>query len=239
MITALIFAGGTGERMNSKTKPKQFLELHGKPILIHTIEYFEEHPMVDHIAVVCLDSWIEECYKHIERNFIHKVKWVVPGGDSGQESIFNGLQAIKEGCNEDTIVLIHDGVRPLISKQLITDNINAVKQHRSAITVSYATETIVTIDNNINIETIPNREQTRIAKAPQSFYFNDIWRAHLKAQEDGLHSMIDSATLMKQYGHTLHTVISSPYNIKITTPSDYYLFRAIYEAKENSQIFGL
>lgn len=239
MITALIFAGGTGERMNSRTKPKQFLELHGKPIIIHTIQYFEDHPMVDNIVVVCLESWIEECRKLLEKNFIRKVKWIVPGGKTGQESIYNGLEAIERNSDDNTIVLIHDGVRPLITSDLITNNINSVKQYGSAITVSYATETIVTIDHNVNVDTIPNRDQTRITKAPQTFYFKDIWQAHRKAKIDGVNNMFDSATLMKHYGHTLHTVLSSPYNIKITSPSDYYIFRAIYEVKENSQIFGL
>jgi 2-C-methyl-D-erythritol 4-phosphate cytidylyltransferase len=239
MITALIFAGGTGERMNSRTKPKQFLELHGKPIIIHTIEYFEEHPMIDNIVIVCLESWIKELRKVLMRNFIRKVKAIVPGGQTGQESIFNGLNAIKSFSGDDTIVLIHDGVRPLISKDLITDNINSVKRHGSAVSVSHATETVITRDNNNHIDTISEREKTCIAKAPQSFYFRDIWEAHQKAKEDGLINMIDSATLMKHYGHELNTVFCSPYNIKITTPSDYYIFRAIYEAKENSQIFGL
>ncbi|MED1952360.1 IspD/TarI family cytidylyltransferase [Brevibacillus centrosporus] len=239
MITALIFAGGTGERMNTRTKPKQFLELHGKPIIIHTIEHFEDHPLVDNIIVVCLESWINECRRLLKRNFIKKVKWIVPGGNTGQESIFNGLNAIKDICEDDTIVLIHDGVRPLITQELITENIKSVEKHGSAISVSYATETIVTIDNKTKVEAIPNREQTRITKAPQTFYYKDIWEAHTKAKNDGLDNMLDSATLMNHYGYTLHTVLSSPYNIKITSPSDYYVFRAIYEAKENSQIFGL
>jgi len=239
MITALIFAGGTGERMNSRTKPKQFLELHGKPILIHTIEHFEEHPMVDNIVVVCLESWINECRKLLKRNFITKVKWIVPGGSTGQESIFNGLQAIKDVSDDDTIVLIHDGVRPLITQELITENIKSVKKYGSAISVSYATETVVTVDRDAKVSMIPNREQTRITKAPQTFYFKDIWAAHTKARAEGLNNVLDSATLMNYYGYQLHTVISEPYNIKITTPADYYMFRAIYEAKENSQIFGL
>lgn len=239
MITALIFAGGTGERMNTKTKPKQFLELHGKPILIHTLEYFEEHPMIDNIVLVCLNSWVEECKKLMKRYYINKVKWITPGGNTGQESIFNGLNAIKDSTDDETIVLIHDGVRPLISSELITENIKVTKKYGSAVTVSYSTETIITTDNDNKINKIPDRNLARIAKAPQTFYFKDIWESHQLARREGLDNMVDSATLMNQYGHSLYTVLSTPYNIKITTPSDYYIFRAIYEAKENSQIFGL
>lgn len=240
MVTALIFAGGTGERMNSKTKPKQFLELHGKPVIIYTIEHFEKHPLVDNIVIVCIENWIEECRLLLERNFIHKVKSIVPGGNTSQQSIFNGLKAIKEdNVQDDDIVLIHDGVRPLITADLITENINSVKKYGNAITVSYSNETAITIDEDVNIKSIPDRNIIRIAKAPQSFYFKDIWQTHIKADTENIDTMIDSASLMTHYGYKLHTVMSPPYNIKITTPSDYYIFRALYEAKENSQIFGI
>lgn len=238
MVTALIFAGGTGQRMNSRSKPKQFLELHGKPVLIYTVEYFERHPEVDNIAIVCLESWIRELKAQLKKNLISKVKWIVAGGNTGHESIYNGLNAIKESCEDDTIVLIHDGVRPLITDELISENIRKVRECGSAITVSYATETVVSVDVEEDISSIPNREMVRIAKAPQSFYFKDIWKAHQMAKKDKILT-IDSADLMKRYNFKLHTVLSSPYNVKITSPSDYYVFRAIYEARENSQIFGL
>ncbi|MFH5778026.1 IspD/TarI family cytidylyltransferase [Heyndrickxia oleronia] len=241
MVTALIFAGGTGKRMNSKSKPKQFLELHGKPILIHTIEYFEEHEEVDSIAVVCIPTWIDTLRDILKRYNITKVKWIVEGGNTGQESIFNGLNAIYNDCEEpkETIVLIHDGVRPLISEQLITDNIAIVKNYGSAITVSKAKETVTSIDSEGLIGMIADRTAARIAKAPQSFYLFDIMSAHKRAKQDNINEMIDSASLMKYYGYPLHTVECSSENIKITTPIDYYIFRAIYEARENSQIFGL
>lgn len=240
MVTALIFAGGTGKRMNSKSKPKQFLDLHGKPIIIHTIEYFEDHDEVDNIVVVCIADWINTLRENLKTYYITKVKWIVEGGQTGQESIYNGLNAIYNDCGnpEDTIVLIHDGVRPLISEQLITDNIESVKKYGSSITVSKAKETVVTIDNDGQIAMIPDRNMVRIAKAPQSFYLSDIMAAHRRAAEDGITGMVDSASLMVHYGYKLHTIEGPVENIKITTPTDYYIFRAIYEARENSQIFG-
>ncbi|MHB8065201.1 MAG: IspD/TarI family cytidylyltransferase [Ruminiclostridium sp.] len=239
MITAIIFAGGTGERINSKTRPKQFLELHGKPILLYTIEHFERHPLIDNIAVVCIANWMDECRRLLEHNFIKKVKWIVPGGISGQESIYNGLEAIQDSCADDTIVLIHDGVRPLISEELITQNINMVREKNSAISIAYTTETVVTLNEKQCISDVPNRDYVRIAKAPQSFYYKDIWSVHKRARKEKVNNITDSATLMQHYGYELHTVLSSPYNVKITSPSDYYIFRALYEAIENSQIFGL
>lgn len=241
MITALIFAGGTGARMNSKSKPKQFLELHGKAIIIHTIEYFENHSDIDNIAVVCLEDWIDCLNELLNKNNIKKVKWIVNGGKTGQESIYNGLKAIYNDYNnlDEAIVLIHDGVRPLITNKLITDNIECVKRYGSAITVTPVKETIVTVNSCNQINQIIKRKTARVAKAPQSFYLKDIMTVHNRAIEDNVINMIDSASLMSHYGYLLHTVDGPDENIKITTPYDYYVFRAIYEARENTQIFGL
>ena len=186
MNAALIFAGGTGTRMNIKTMPKQFLPLHGKPIILYTLEQFEYHPDIDVIVVVCIASWIDHLKLLLKKNNFTKVHWVVPGGSSGQESICNGLKALHEHCPEDTIVLVHDGVRPLVNAQVITDNIACVQAHGNAITTSSAIETI----------------------------------------------------MMMEYGHTLYTVTGPAENIKITTPSDYYMFKSFVEAQENKQIFG-
>jgi 2-C-methyl-D-erythritol 4-phosphate cytidylyltransferase len=241
MNVALIFAGGTGARMNSKTKPKQFLTLHGKSIIIHTLEHFEQHPLIDSIAVVCVQGWEEKLKQEIEKNSIKKVKWIVTGGTTVQESSYNGLNIIYNDCKEakDTIVLMHDGVRPLIDEKLITDNIEMVKKYGSAITVSYATETICSTNDTGKIEKIADRSRSRIAKAPQSFYLYELMEAHNSARSEGISWMIDSASLMNYYGKELHTVLGSTYNVKITTPSDYYIFRALFEAQENQQIFGI
>jgi 2-C-methyl-D-erythritol 4-phosphate cytidylyltransferase len=241
MNTALIFAGGSGIRMNAKAKPKQFLELNGRAIIIHTLEYFENHPEIDSICVVIIESWIDYLKELLERYSIKKVKWIVSGGTTGQESIFNGLQAIYKDCHNlnDCVVLIHDGVRPLINETLISDNIASVRKFGSAITVTPAIETIVTANENNQIQNVTDRKLCMHARAPQSFFLKDIYDAHQKALKENIHGMIDSASLMKYYGYNLFTVNGPVENIKITTPMDYYLFRAIYEARENSQIFGI
>ena len=241
MNTALIFAGGSGIRMNAKAKPKQFLELNGRAIIIHTLEYFENHPEIDSICVVIIESWIDYLKELLERYSFKKVKWIVSGGTTGQESIFNGLQAIYKDCHNlnDCVVLIHDGVRPLINETLISDNIASVRKFGSAITVTPAIETIVTANENNQIQNVTDRKLCMHARAPQSFFLKDIYDAHQKALKENIHGMIDSASLMKYYGYNLFTVNGPVENIKITTPMDYYLFRAIYEARENSQIFGI
>lgn len=242
MNVALIFAGGSGTRMHTQGVPKQFLEINGVPIIIRTIELFENHDEIDAICVVCIKDWIPKLKKLIARYDFDKVACVIPGGEDGQESIRNGLSAIKSLiCDEDdTIVLIHDGVRPLINSKVIHDNIESVKQFGSAVTVVPATETIARIDESGNMVTMKDRSSFCIARAPQSFYLNDIIAAHTKALQDGVAStMVDSSMLMTHYGHSLHPVMGPIENIKVTTPMDYFICRALFQEKESSEIWGM
>jgi len=237
MTTALIFAGGTGQRMNTRAKPKQFLELHGKPIIIYTLEHFEVHPEVDEILVVCLDSWIQELRYLLRLYAISKVKLVVPGGDGGDKSIYNGLKTMEKRCSPEDIVLIHDGVRPLINEELISASIAKVKECGNAITVEAVTESVVRLNGSDRITEVPPRNKMYAAKAPQSFRYGMIWNLYQRAEKDGIRT-IDSAHLCSIYGVKMYTVKSTPNNIKVTTPADYYIFRALYEAMENEQILG-
>lgn len=238
MNIAVIFAGGTGQRMNTKSKPKQFLEMHGKPVLIYTMENFQNHPQIDAIVLVCLESWIDYAEKLLKKFGITKVKAVVPGGKTGQESIFHGIKKVHELFGDENIVLIHDGVRPLINEDVITRCIESVKSHGNAITVAPAIETIFVKKDN-KVGKIFKRSKCLMGKAPQCFYEKDIYNAHLKANEEHLMDFIDSADLMQHYGFELYTVEGPAENIKITTPSDFYTFRAIMDARENYQILGL
>ena len=238
-VSALIFAGGTGKRMNTKTLPKQFLELHGKPIIIHTIEHFEAHSEIKDIVVVCVDDWLDYCKDLLAKFNIKKVSQVVPGGETGQMSIFNGLEALREKYQgNDDYVLIHDGVRPLIDEETISKNIESVKKYGTAITVKPVIETVVQVDEEDIINNVIERSTCQTAVAPQSFVLSEIYSLHMRAQAEKLFDMTDSATLARYYGLSLHTVMGGSENIKITTPSDFYIFRAIYEARENAQIFG-
>ncbi len=239
MNIAIIFAGGTGTRMNTSGRPKQFLEVHGKPVLIYTLENFQNHPEIDKIVLVCLESWLAYAKGLLTKYGIDKAEVVVPGGATGQESIERGVRAAAR-YGEESIVLIHDGVRPLIHGELISDCIRAVKEHGSAITVAPAIETVFLKQEGTNeVGRIFNRAQCEMAKAPQCFRLGDILRAHRKAHEDGEKNFIDSASLMQHYGAKLFTVPGPSENIKITTPADFYIFRALLDARENSQILGL
>ncbi len=232
---ALIFAGGTGQRMNSKSLPKQFLSIHGKPIIMHTILQFENSKNICGIVVVCLESYIAKLRDLLTEYGINKVMGVVPGGNNGQQSIYNGLNFLFERIKGDDIVLIHDGVRPLIEHKLITENINCVKKNGNAITVSRAIETVVLVEND-NVTAIENREKCFYAKAPQSFYFKDIYDCHNKAVAEKRYNFIDSATMMQHYGYKLFTVLGDSNNIKITTQMDYFMFKGMLDSKELSQM---
>lgn len=234
---AVIFAGGTGKRMNNASRPKQFIELNGKPVIIYTLELFENHPQIDGIVVVCLESWIEFLKQQLYKFHIQKVSSIVPGGASGQKSIYNGLERANELYGGDVAVLIHDGVRPLITEQTITDNIETVAQYGNCITCVPATETFMVRQEDGSLK-LPARKDSLLARAPQSFILQDIFDAHNKAISEGKTDFIDSCMLMSHYGYQMHTVIGPMENIKITTPTDFYVFRAMIAARENQQLFG-
>lgn len=240
MNIAVIFAGGIGSRMHTKSRPKQFLELNGKPVIIYTLELFDNHPQIDCIVVVCVKPWMSFLQKMLKKFEINKVVRIVSGGETGQDSIYNGLCAAEEvadGKVDEVAVLIHDGVRPLITEETITANIEKVKECGSCITCISATETFVVKRENGSLK-IPERSDSLIARAPQSFMLKDILKAHRTAIAEGIHNFIDSCTMMSHYGYKLGLIEGPMENIKITTPTDFFIFRAMVEVHENQQIFG-
>lgn len=238
MNIAVVFAGGTGKRMHSGAIPKQFLELHGKPLIVYTLEKFQNHQDIDAIVVVCLKSWIGKLEKLVNTYDLNKVRAVTPGGETPQESAFQGLLKVREFAKDDDIVLVHDGVRPLVDESTITKGIACTRKNGNAITVTPAIETIF-LDNTREGEVgqILDRSQCLMARAPQCFLLGELYRAQKTSLEKG-EKFIDSASLMKAYGHKLYTVEGVPENIKITTPIDFYMFSAIIDAKESSKVFG-
>lgn len=235
MVKVLIFAGGTGRRMNARTRPKQFLMMHGKPIILYTLEKFEAHEDIDEIVIVCLESWIDQLKKYIKQYMLKKIKIIVPGGPTGHDSVDNGLIAMEQTTDAHDIVLIHDGVRPLITEELITTSIEAVRKYGNAITAEAVRESVVRSRDGIMIDSVPPRSQMYVAKAPQSFYYGDIKKIYDRARPIGQKS-IDSAQLCSAYGVPLHMIHSTKNNLKITEPADYYIFRALYDAQENEQV---
>ena len=233
MNIAVIFAGGVGKRMRTGGLPKQFLEVEGKPILAHTLLVFQAHENVDAIVLVMASGWLDRAQSVVDDYQLNKVVRIVEGGATGQESIYHGLIAARELADgnglDDAIVILHDGVRPVIDHDTISANIQGVLDHGSAITCVPCTETVVMVnEEGDRVIRIVEREKTRIAKAPQSFYLNDLLLAHERARQLGRNDVIDSCTMMQLYGAVTPSVIQgSSKNIKVTTPEDYYTLQTL------------
>ncbi len=220
--------------------PKQFLEINGKPILIHTLQLFEEHEEIDKIYLAMSKDYIRYTEQLVLDYRIDKLAAIVPGGETAQDSIFNALTKAREENPEDSIVLVHDGVRPFIEYSVISDNIASVKEFGSAITCTLCYETIMISKDGQKVDDLPLRKETYSAQAPQSFYLKDIIEAHeaVRARENRYENMVDACTIYRSLGRQPHIVLGNRGNIKVTTPEDVYMFRALLQYKENEQAFG-
>ena len=234
---AIVFAGGSGVRMGAG-KPKQFLEVNGKPIIIHTLEIFENHPHIDEIYVACKEDYIDQLMKLLRRYEIIKVKSVVPGGNTGMDSIYRGLKAASENNDNDAIVLIHDGVRPIVSNKLIDEVIEKVKETSAAVTCTPMFETPVVSHGGAFVERTPLRKDCYTAQAPQAFYLGEIIEAHDKVRADNpdYEGIVDNCTLMRTLGREVAIVEGPRSNIKVTTSEDLYIFKAMLEYNEIKEV---
>ena len=237
MNIAVIFAGGQGDRLHSYSRPKQFFEFRGKPVVVYTIEVFQHIQEVDAIVVACLQDWIPYLRGLVEKYDLNKVVDIVPGGKKGQDSIYNGLVCAKQNFSEDSLVLIHDGVRPLAMEKTIIECIEVAKEKGNCVVCVPAMETIAIKKTDGSLE-VPNRDNALMVRAPQCFVLKDVLEAHQKALAEGRHDFVDTCSMMNHYGYELHTIIGTAENIKITTPADYFMFKAIIEAREESVVFG-
>lgn len=240
MNYGVIFAGGVGRRMNNGALPKQFLEVHGKPIIIYTLEKFERDINIDGIVIVCVSGWEDYLQDKISQFGLKKVKKILTGGKESSDSQYIGVKYIFDELphDEHTCVLLHDGVRPLIDQATIDKNIAVVHEKGTAITVVPAIETVGVGQNAGELDRFVDRSKCVLARAPQSYRLEDLHRVFERAHAEHRNDFIDSATMMQHYGYSLYTVTGSTDNIKVTTPTDFYIFRAILDAQESSQIFG-
>jgi len=228
MVSAVIFAGGVGSRFQSADIPKQFVEVEGKPIIIHTLEKFSKHPMVDQIAIACLESWIDVLKEQLDAYGITKVVSVVKGGANGHESIHNGLMEIAKDYDKDDIVLICDGVRPMISEKLITNCIKETRTHGTAVPVTQSIDSVLESFDGSSCNKNYLRKNMFITQAPQGYFVEHIVWAHEEAERRGIDNPISSAELLIELGEKVHIFIGERQNIKVTTPEDLYTLRAGY-----------
>ena len=228
MNIALILAAGSGSRMGNADKPKQFLPIYGKPLMIHTIEAFEAHDDVEAIVIVTNDIYIDQVKVWCKQYDLGKVKAVVAGGDSRQISVYNGLMAVKTiAKKDDDIIIIHDAARPLISQKIISDNIKACEEFGAVDTVIKASDTIIRSSDEKTICEIPNRSELYQGQTPQTFKLSLILEAHEKAKSGLVPNVTDDAKLVLSLGKKVYLVEGSKQNFKITTFDDLMMLKAL------------
>lgn len=221
--------------------PKQFLEINGKPVIIHTLQLFQYHGEIDKIYLSVLEDYIEYMQELVDDYRLKKVVCILPGGETAQDSIYNALKKAESENPSDSIVLLHDGVRPFVSYEVISNNIEGVKKNGNAITCTSCYETILLSHSGETVESVPFRKDTFAAQAPQSFYLKDIIEAHdtIRKRPERYENMVDACTIIRSLGKEAYMTPGNRGNIKVTTPEDVYMFRALLQYKENEQAFGL
>jgi 2-C-methyl-D-erythritol 4-phosphate cytidylyltransferase len=238
---AVVFAGGIGTRMKKVEQPKQFQHVEGKPILAHTLEHFQEHPDVTAVYVVCVASHLAQAWSLVREYGLGKVRQVVPGGSTAQESIYRGLRtAAADGVEEDVVVLVHDGVRPLINAELISRNIATAQKHGNGVTAIPCFETIArSIDDASTIESVTRRDEMHILQAPQTVPLGLACRLNARAEQEGLlGTFVDQAQLLSYYGETLHLVPGFRGNVKLTTDLDLLQFELLARSGHLATVIG-
>ncbi len=229
---ALIIAGGSGNRMRQDI-PKQFITVNERPVIVYTLEAFEQHPEIDAIAVVCIEGWEQVLWAYARQFNINKLKTVVPGGQNGQGSIRNGVFALEKQFQPDDIVLIHDAIRPMVSAEIISDNIRVARKYGNAITVIPCAEAMLETDDGIISTGSYPRDRLKRTQTPQAFYLRDICGLHRRALEAGITNSIASCTLKIEMGEQVFFSTGSEKNIKLTTVEDIDIFKALLAAKRS------
>ena len=235
MNIEVIIAGGSGNRMGQSI-PKQFINVYDKPILIYTLEGFEKHPMVDAIEVVCIDGWDSVVWSYTKQYNITKLKWIVKGGASGQESIRNGVYNLEGKCSDTDVVIIHDGIRPLVDAEVLTDVICKAQQFGNAVTSLPYNEQIFVIseDDESTTTKFINRETLRRVSTPQAYKFALLDEKYHEAFEKGIgiNGSHYTNTMMVELGVRLHFAAGSDKNIKLTTIDDLEMFKGYLARKQ-------
>lgn len=232
MNVAIVLAGGKGTRMEGADRPKQFTEVCGKPIIVHTLESFNSHSEIHAIVVVCLKEWQENIKSLIEKYNIHKIKWIVEGGATRQESVYNGLKVLEKEIEAEDVVLIHDGARPLVSHGIITDNILGAREFGAVNTVIPSTDTVLKSGDGRIISEVPARKELFMVQTPQSFKYSIIYKAHNFARTNTVEDATDDCQLVFNLGREVHLVQGHRQNIKVTTKEDLVILKAFIEMRD-------
>ena len=227
MNVAIIIAGGVGRRMKMDI-PKQFIHIYGKPVIIYTLEGFQKHPEIDWIEVVCLEGWEETLRDYARQHGITKLKWITPGGATGQESIRNGVFNLEGELKGDDIAIIHDGIRPMVDSGVLSDILRVCRLHGNGVTSTpYNEQIFVKTDEFTTRQYIP-RETLRKVATPQAYRYDLLLRSYKRAfaEQIGIFGSAYTNTMMVDLGETLYFAAGSDKNIKLTSKDDLELFKA-------------
>lgn len=230
---ALIIAGGTGARTHQDI-PKQFLSVNDKPIIVYTMEAFQNHPQIGAIYIACLHGWHDIVNAYAKQFGITKIKKIVNGGLNGQDSIRNGVYAIAEQYNAEDLILIHDAIRPMLSADIISDNIVKCKQYGNAITVIPCMEAMLKSMDEVESEESILRNALFRAQTPQTISVRDAVEIHKEAVEKGITNSVATCTLLLELGRKVYFAKGSELNIKITTLEDITIFKALLSTQKSS-----
>lgn len=235
MNIAVVIAAGSGHRMGQDI-PKQFINVYDKPVLLYTLENFQNHPQIDAIEVVTLEGWIDFVWAYARQFGIDKLKWVVAGGSTGQESIRNGVFNLEGHCSQDDIVVIHDGIRPLVDETVLTDVLEVCKKYGNAVTSMPYNEQIFLVDDEISTTRYIPRETLRRVSTPQAYQFGKLDWAYHEAFEKkiGIYGSSYTNTMMVDLGERLYFAAGSDRNIKLTTKGDLEMFKAYLASDKDS-----
>ena len=231
MNIALLTAAGSGTRMHQDI-PKQFMHVGNRPIIIHTMERFQRHPGIDAIVVVTLESWIDVLWAYARQFGIDKLKWVVPGGETGQESILKGLAKISEECSLNDTVMVHDGNRCNVSSQIISDSLAVYRERGGAIAAIPCVEAVFRSADGVSASDEIPREQLWRTQTPHTYSLGKLLWAHREARKRGIEATIATCSLMRELGESVWFSRGSEENIKITTVDDLKIFEALQRTSE-------
>ncbi len=236
MNIAMIIGGGSGRRMENEI-PKQFLNVNDKPVILYTLEAFQKHPDIDEIGVVCIDGWHEILKAYARQYHIEKLRWIAAGGSVGQESIHNGLMEARKRYRGDDIILVHDAIRPMVSQEIISDCIIKCRKHGSAIAAVPCNTAVLEYTDQSREKSGHEIDRRKLAmtQTPQGFPLKKLLWAHEEAEKRGISESVASCTLLAELGEELFFSMGAETNLKLTTPDDLVIFKALLSLPEGKR----
>lgn len=230
MNTALILAGGVDSRFKMDI-PKQFVNVNNRPVIVYTLEIFQNHPDIDEIIVICLDGWQEMVRVYGKQFNISKLTGIISGGKDAQESTYKGLQYLKNKMDQGDIVVIHDAIRPLVSKEIISKSIKMCQKKGMGVAATYIMDTIMHSENGKEGNQSINRYQIMKVQTPQAFDYKLIVELHERAIREKCMGAWDNSSMITNLGEKVYFSEGSDLNMKINTVEDVEMFKALYKMK--------